>query len=33
MSSGISNFNTEKKFENIGDDDIKNNFVGVFSVE
>ena len=30
MSSGISNFNTEKKFENIGDDDIKNNFVGVF---
>ena len=30
MSSGISNFNTEKAFENIGDDDIKNNFVGVF---
>ena len=30
MSSGSSNFNTEKKIENIGDDDIKNNFVGVF---
>ena len=30
MSSGISNFNTEKAFENIGDDNIKNNFVGVF---
>ena len=27
---GISNFKTEKAIEFIGDDDLKNNFVGVF---
>ena len=30
MSEGISNFQSEEAFENIGDKDINNNFVGVF---
>ena len=29
MSSGISDFQIEKAFENIEDEDIENNFVGV----
>ena len=28
--AGISNFQIENTIENIGDDDLKNNFVGVF---
>ena len=30
MSKGISNFQIEKTVENINDEDINNNFVGVF---
>ena len=30
MSSGISNFQIEEAFKNIADEDIENNFVGVF---
>ena len=30
MSEGISNFQTEENFKNIGDKDINDNFVGVF---
>ena len=30
MSNGISNFQIEEAFKNIGDKDIENNFVGVF---
>ena len=30
MSNGISNFQTKEAFQNIGDEDIDNNFVGVF---
>ena len=30
MSEGISNFQFEEAFKNIGDEDIENNFVGVF---
>ena len=30
MSNGISNFEIEEAFKNIGDEDINNNFVGVF---
>ena len=30
MSNGISNFQIEEAFKNIGDEDINNNFVGVF---
>ena len=30
MSEGISNFQIEEVFKNIGDKYIKNNFVGVF---
>ena len=31
MSEGISNFQIEEAFKNIGDKDIDNNFVGVFT--
>ena len=31
MSKGISNFQIEEDFKNMGDKDINNNFVGVFS--
>ena len=31
MSEGISNFQMEEAFKNIGDKDIDNNFVGVFT--
>ena len=30
MSTGISNFQIEEVFKNIEDEDIENNFVGVF---
>ena len=30
MSNGISNFQTKEAFKNIRDEDIENNFVGVF---
>ena len=30
MSKGISNFQIEKALENISDEDINNNFVGLF---
>ena len=30
MSKGISNFQIEEAFKNIGNKDINNNFVGVF---
>ena len=30
MSNGISNFQIKEAFKNIGDEDIENNFVGVF---
>ena len=30
MSKGISNFQIEKALENINDEDINNNFVGLF---
>ena len=30
MSNGISNFQIGEAFKNIGDEDINNNFVGVF---
>ena len=30
MSSGISNFQIEEAFKNIADENIENNFVGVF---
>ena len=30
MNSGISNFQIEEAFKNIGDKDINDNFVGVF---
>ena len=31
MTEGISNFQIEEAFKNINDEDINNNFVGVFS--
>ena len=31
MSEGISNFQIEEAFKNIGGEDIENNFVGAFS--
>ena len=30
MSNGFSNFQIDEAFKNIGDEDIENNFVGVF---
>ena len=30
MTEGISNFQIEEAFKNINDEDINNNFVGVF---
>ena len=30
MTEGIRNFQTEEAFKNIGDEDIDNNFVGIF---
>ena len=31
MTEGISNFQIEEAFKNINDEDINNNFIGVFS--
>ena len=33
MGKGISNVQIENAIENIGDDDLDNNFVGFFSIE